>query len=73
MPKIAVNFYYYWFVFYIKIYDIAGRCVKSVINESRNSGAQKVLLNTEDIQNGIYFYTITGDRFTETKKFVVSK
>lgn len=57
----------------IKIYDIAGRCVKSVINESRNSGAQKVLLNTDDIQNGIYFYTITGDRFTETKKFVVSK
>ncbi len=57
----------------IKIYDLTGRLVKTVLNEKRFSGVQKVQLNLEELQNGIYFYTITGDGFSETKKFIVSK
>ena len=50
-----------------------GKCVKTVMNENRTSGIQKVMVNTEDIQNGVYFYTISGEGFSETKKFIVSK
>ena len=57
----------------IKIYDVTGRLINTVLNEMRNSGNQNVKINLENIQNGIYFYTITGNGFSETKKFVVNR
>ena len=57
----------------IKIYDVTGRLINTVLNEMRSSGVQKIQVNTEGLQNGIYFYTITGDGFNETKKFVVNR
>jgi Secretion system C-terminal sorting domain len=57
----------------LNIYDITGRLVKTVLNEKRAVGVQQILVNTTDFQNGIYFYTITGEGFNETQKFSVSK
>jgi len=57
----------------IKIYDVTGRLINAVLNESKSSGVHKIQVNTEELQNGIYFYTIAGDGFSNTKKFIVSK
>jgi hypothetical protein len=57
----------------VKIYDVTGRCVKTIFDEKMNSGDQKIKLNVEELMNGVYFYTITGDVFFETKKFIISK
>lgn len=57
----------------IKIYDVTGRCVKTILNEKKSEGGQKITLNATELRNGIYFYTITGDGFSETKKFVINK
>jgi hypothetical protein len=57
----------------VNVYDITGRLVKNVLHENRTAGNQQVQINTEDLQNGIYFYTISGNGFSETKKFVIVK
>jgi len=57
----------------IKIYDVTGRLVKTVLNDKKSAGSQQVQVNVEELQNGIYFYTIAGDGFSNTKKFIVSK
>jgi len=57
----------------INIYDVTGRLIKAVLNEKKFVGVQQIQVNTSDLQNGIYFYTIFGDGFNETKKFSVSR
>jgi Secretion system C-terminal sorting domain len=57
----------------IKMFDISGRLVKIILNENLISGNHKIQINTDDMQNGIYFCTISGSGFSETKKFIVNK
>ncbi len=57
----------------IKIYDILGREVKTILNEFRNSGEGEVVFNATEFAGGIYFYKIRSGNFTETKKMNLLK
>ena len=62
----------------IKIYDILGRYVKTLVNEKKEPGVYKVEWNAEDeykrVQaSGIYFVQMKTDAFMETKKIVFLK
>ncbi|MFI5220778.1 MAG: T9SS type A sorting domain-containing protein [Bacteroidia bacterium] len=57
----------------IRIYDITGRFVKTVLNETVASGIHQADFNADELHSGIYFYTISGNGISETKKFVVNK
>ncbi len=61
----------------LKVYDILGREVASLLNEYEQAGSHQIEFNTENMKrtltSGIYFYTLKAGKFTETKKLVLMK
>ena len=57
----------------IKVFDLLGREVKTLINEYKQPGTYQVSFNAEGLTSGIYFYKMTMGDFSETKKLVFAK
>ncbi|MEO8666144.1 MAG: T9SS type A sorting domain-containing protein, partial [Ignavibacteria bacterium] len=62
----------------IKLYDISGKVIKTIVKNSFNAGYHIVQLNSSDLPSGIYYYTIYAasngnEKFIATKKMVVVK
>jgi len=57
----------------IKIYDLLGREIKTLVNEFKSAGSHIVTFNGSELASGVYFYRLVTDRFTDTKKMVVLK
>jgi hypothetical protein len=62
---------------YIVIFDITGREVKTLLNESRTAGFHTIRFNASDLSSGMYFYRIlvrTADKdFIAAKKMAIIK
>ena len=61
----------------IKLYDVSGREVRTIVNEKRTAGFYTVGFDASGLSSGVYFYTIiagfSGNEFVGTKKMVVVK
>ena len=63
----------------IKIYDVLGRLIETLVNDYQKPGRYTVSFNGESLSSGIYYYTIqvytTGhaDNFVATKKMILMK
>jgi hypothetical protein len=57
----------------VKIFDLLGREVASLVNEKKDAGRYSVQWNAKDVSSGIYFYKLTSGNFIETKKMLVVK
>ncbi|MCX6152251.1 MAG: T9SS type A sorting domain-containing protein [Ignavibacteriales bacterium] len=57
----------------LKVYDLLGRLVTSLVNEQQNSGLHSVNFNASNLTSGIYFYQINSGKFTSTKKLMLIK
>ena len=57
----------------IRIYDILGREVKTVVNETRIAGNYEIEFNASYLASGIYFYRMESGDFTDVKKLVILK
>jgi len=62
----------------IKIYDIIGREVKTLLNEKVDAGKYKVDWHSVDnsgsrVSSGVYFYRITAGSYVDTKKMLLVK
>ena len=58
----------------VNVYDITGKLVSSPVqNQSISAGENKFTIDTENLQNGIYFVTLTTSNGKETVKLVVNK
>jgi hypothetical protein len=58
----------------LKIYDITGREVATVINnEFTSAGLKEVEFNASNIASGVYYYVLKSGNFTDTKKMVLVK
>lgn len=57
----------------LSIYDLAGKLVETLINNSLSSGTYNINWNATNYSSGIYFYTLTAGSFTETKKMMLLK
>ena len=57
----------------LKIYDINGRLIETLVNENKNAGYYSVNWNLRDVSSGIYFYKIDAGEFTSVKKCLVVK
>jgi len=53
------------------IYDILGRAVSTIINEWQTAGTYSVNWNAESMPTGVYFYKLSADGFSETKKMIL--
>lgn len=57
----------------IKIYDILGREVQTLVNEFKKAGYYDVKFNGNNFASGVYFYRIETTDFTLSKKMVLIK
>ena len=60
----------------IKIYDVAGRLVKTLVNEMRDAGRYEVTWDgtnnfNSTVASGVYFYKMNTNEFEQTKKMVL--
>lgn len=57
----------------LKVYDISGREVKTLVNEVKDAGYYSVQFDAKNLSSGTYFYKITSDKFSDVKKMIVVK
>ncbi len=57
----------------IKVYDITGKEVSTLVNEVKDQGIYNVEFNAENLSSGIYFYRISADRFSTVRKMILIK
>ncbi len=57
----------------IKIYDILGREIKTLVNEYKPAGRYNITFNASNLASGVYFYRLQAGEFTETKKLLLLK
>lgn len=57
----------------IEITDMTGRTVLIINEGNRIAGKHNVIVNTESLESGVYFYTLKAGKFVDTKRMVVSK
>lgn len=62
----------------IKLYDLLGKQIATLVDEKMDAGTHLVLLNIEKINNqatasGVYLYRIISNSFVETKKLMLLK
>ena len=57
----------------LKIYDITGREVKTLVNEFKQSGYYSIDFNGSYLASGVYFYRIQSNDFVMTKRMVLIK
>jgi hypothetical protein len=60
----------------LRIYDVSGRLVRSLVNGTVDSGPHEILWDgTNDrgagTASGVYFYRLVTDRYAETKRMVL--
>ncbi|MGE5806855.1 MAG: T9SS type A sorting domain-containing protein, partial [Ignavibacteria bacterium] len=60
----------------LKVFDILGREVKTLINEEKGNGRHSIRWNgnnnlNEAVSSGIYFYKLDAGSFTNTKKMML--
>jgi len=57
----------------LRLFDMAGREVASIVNEVQNAGYYTVNFNASSLSSGVYFYTISSNNFIATKKLMLVK
>ena len=57
----------------LKIYNLLGKEMATLIHERKASGAYTAEWNAEDFPSGMYIYQLKAGTFTETRKLVLQK
>ncbi len=57
----------------LKVFDIAGKEVASLVNENQKPGYYSVDFNAEGLSSGIYFYTLYAGDITLSNKMILLK
>ncbi|MDY6787696.1 MAG: carboxypeptidase regulatory-like domain-containing protein, partial [candidate division WOR-3 bacterium] len=57
----------------LKVYNITGSRIATLVNETLDAGYYSRTLNTSDLGPGVYLYRMEADGFVETKKIILVK
>lgn len=57
----------------IKVFDVAGKEVYSLVNEIRSAGKHEVMFNASGLSSGVYYYKISSGNFNDIKKMILVK
>ncbi|MCL5020108.1 MAG: T9SS type A sorting domain-containing protein [Bacteroidetes bacterium] len=55
----------------LKVYDVLGREVRTLVNGTESAGAHSVSFDAAGLPSGVYFYRLIAGSLSETKKMVV--
>ncbi len=57
----------------LKIYNILGQEVTTLVNQTQSAGSYKFNFNASSLSSGIYFYRLTSGNYTQIKKMILLK
>ena len=57
----------------LKIYDVLGREMKTLVHGKESSGKHTVQFDASDLNSGFYFYRITAGGFSQSQKMILVK
>ncbi|HQQ85407.1 MAG TPA: SMP-30/gluconolactonase/LRE family protein [Candidatus Marinimicrobia bacterium] len=57
----------------ITVYDVSGKEVVTIEDCQKKAGTYTLLFNAEKLASGVYYYNLTANEFSSTKKFVILK
>ena len=57
----------------LKIYNVLGNEVKTLVNENKPAGSYKIEFDGSDLPGGVYFYKLEAGDFSETKRMILLK
>ena len=55
----------------LKVYDILGREIATLVNEEKPAGYHEVEFNATNLTSGVYFYKLISENNTQTKKMIL--
>lgn len=58
---------------YLRVYDILGREVKTLVSEQLQAGEYQVDFDAKDLSSGMYYYSLRAGDFVSVKKMVLVK
>ncbi|MDD5361233.1 MAG: T9SS type A sorting domain-containing protein [Ignavibacteria bacterium] len=57
----------------MKIYDVLGREVRTLVNEVKPAGNYSVDFNASELSSGVYFYRVQSGDFSDIKRMILIK
>ena len=57
----------------MKVFDILGREVKTLVDEFKPSGQYLVRFDASHLSSGLYFYSLKSDSYSVVKKMMLLK
>jgi hypothetical protein len=57
----------------LKIYDLLGKLVTTLVNEEKENGKYSVEFNASRLSSGVYIYELSSGNFLACKKFIMIK
>jgi protocatechuate 3,4-dioxygenase beta subunit len=57
----------------LKVYDVAGNGIATLVNSVQSPGNYEVVFNAGKLSSGLYFYRISANGFTKTKEMLLIK
>ena len=57
----------------LKVYDILGNEIVTLVNENKRPGNHEVVFNASNFASGIYYYQLSSGNFIEIKKMILMK
>jgi len=57
----------------LKVYDLVGKEVASLVNQIQNAGKYSVTFNASGLASGMYFYKLQANGFSQVKKMMLLK
>lgn len=57
----------------LKLYDILGNEVVTLMNEEKNTGKHKIIFDASELTSGVYFYKLTSNTFSQVRKMLILK
>jgi len=57
----------------LKVYDVLGHEVKTLVNENKPAGRYEVTFNGADFPSGIYFYKLETESYIQTRRMILLK
>jgi len=57
----------------LKIYDVLGKEVVTLVNRIHKAGSYEILFDASNLSSGVYFYQLRNNNFIESKKMILIK
>jgi Secretion system C-terminal sorting domain len=57
----------------LKVYNILGVEAATLVNDYKNSGNYSVDFDAAKLSSGVYFYSLSVNNFTQTRKMILEK